>query len=163
MYRRWIYMIIAIIASAILPSQKMFSFQDDKGIIYVRSFSMDEKVFYVTQTELATGAEEVTETMSIAGLYYCAKAMLVLCVLCFFCFFSKRGRMVLAVLAAILAGAYYILMIYYAVRITDEHFTTLYPTIMAVLPAIVLQLMLLVRRNVAHAAMLENINEEKDE
>ena len=48
MYRRWAYMLIAIAASAVMFLHPVFSFQQDKGIIYVRSFSMDQKRFYVT-------------------------------------------------------------------------------------------------------------------
>ena len=163
MYRRWIYMTIAIIASALLISQTVFSFKEDKGIIYIRSFSMDQTTFYVTQTELATGAEEITATMSVAGLYYCARTLMAVCLLCFLCFFSNRWRMILAVLGAILAGVYYVLMIYYAVKITDFHYTTLYPNFWAVLPAIVLQMMVLTWQNVARYVMTLNENEEKEE
>jgi peptidoglycan/LPS O-acetylase OafA/YrhL len=163
MYRRWAYMIVAIIATIILLHVPVFSFRDDKGIFYIRSFSMDQTTFYVTQTEIKTGAEEVTATMSVAGLYYCAKAILYLCIITLLCFFNKKWRMTLCVVTAVLAGAYYIVMVYYAMKMTDTHYTTLSPTIYAVLPAIVLQLMLLVRRNVASAIMAHNENEETEE
>ena len=154
-------MIIAVIASWLLLSHPVFSFQDDKGIIYTRSFSMDTKLFYVTQTKLETGAEEVTATMSVAGLYYTAWVMFILCATSLLCFFNARWRMTLNVIAAICAGVYYILMIYYAIAMTDNHYTTLYPNLYALLPAIVLQFMLLVRRSTAREIVAENENEEE--
>ena len=147
-YRRWAYMALAVIATLMLEYRPVFSFQEDKGIIYVRSFTMDQKMFIVTQTEMATGADSITATMSVKGLYYCYKAMLYGCIACFLCFFSWRGRVTIAIITALLAGLYYILMIYYAIRISDTHFATFYPNWPAVLPAITCQMMLMVRRNV---------------
>jgi len=121
---------------------------------------MDQQTFYVIQTDLKTNVEEVVETMSVKGLYYCNWALLTTCIACFLCFFSSRWRMSLCVLAVIFAGAYYIIMIYYAMQITENYFATLTPNLWAVLPAIVLQLMLIVRRNVLRKKLDENENEE---
>jgi len=156
-------MLMAVLASALLFVRPVFSFQEDKGIIYVRSFSMDSKMFYVTQTEMKTGMEEVVSTMSVKGLYICAWAMLATCLAALLCIFDDFWRMTLCIIAAALAGVYYLLMVYYAVQITDRFYTTLYPNLMAVLPAIVLQLMLLVRRDIAHDMMIANEDEEKEE
>jgi len=156
-------MLLAIIASGLLLKHPVLSFQEDKGIIYTRSFSMDAKVFYVIQTKLDTGAEEVTATMSVAGLYYTAWAMIITCIACLVCVLNPKWRMLLSVLAATIAGVYYILMIYYAIAITDNHYTTLYPNFYALLPAIALQCMLLVRRDVAREIAAENENEENEE
>lgn len=161
MYRRWSYMVLAIIAAAVLINKPIFRFQSDKGIIYVRSFSMDEKNFVVTQTELATGLEEVTEVMSVKWLYYCNKLMLWTSILCFLCFFSFRGRLVLADLTMILAGAYYVLVLYYAMKISDWHYATLYPNWAVFLPAVVLQCMVLTHRNVVVSARSFNSDEEQ--
>ena len=160
MYRRWLYMILAIVVSALMFKGPVFSFQQDKGILYIRSFAMDQQTFYVIQTDLKTNVEEVVETMSVKGLYYCNWALLTSCIACFLCFFSSRWRMSLCVLAVIFAGAYYIIMIYYAMQITENYFATLTPNLWAVLPAIVLQLMLIVRRNVLRKKLDENENEE---
>lgn len=146
--RRWAYMAIAIIAALLLEFRPVFSFQEDKGIKYVRSFTMDQKTFVVTQTELDTNASAVTDTMSVKGLFYCYRAMLCGCILCFLCFFSWKGRIWIAFLTALIAGSYYIIMVYYALRISDNFFATLYPNWPAVLPAITCQMMLMVRRNV---------------
>ena len=163
MFLRWAYMLLAIMVCALLFKSTVFSFQEDKGIIYIRSFEMDQQTFSVIQTDMSTQAEEVVATMSVKGLYYCNWAMYITCIACFLCFFSSRWRMALCIIAALLAGAYYILMIIYAIQITEVHFATLTPNLWAVLPAIVLQLMLMVRRNVMHHKLVENENEEPEE
>ena len=160
MLRRWIYMSIAIIAAALLGTRPVFNFQSDTGILYTRSFSMeDQKQFVVTQRELSTGAEEVAAIMSVKGLYYCSKAMLWGSILCLLCFFSYRGRMTLIFVTVVAAGLFYILMIVYAIRMTDQHYATLYPNFAAIWPAIVLQAMLLTRSNMIR----EKIDEADEE
>ena len=160
MLRRWIYMSIAIIAAALLGTRPVFNFQSDTGMLYTRSFSMeDQKQFVVTQRELSTGAEEVAAILSVKGLYYCSKAMLWGSMLCLLCFFSYRGRMTLIFVTVAAAGLFYILMIVYAIRMTDQHYATLYPNFAAIWPAIVLQAMLLTRSNMIH----EKIDEADEE
>ena len=160
MLRRWIYMSIAIIAAALLGTRPVFNFQSDTGILYTRSFSMeDQKQFVVTQRELSTGAEEVAAIMSVKGLYYCSKAMLWGSILCLLCFFSYRGRMTLIFVTVAAAGLFYILMIVYAIRMTEQHYATLYPNFAAIWPAIVLQAMLLTRSNMIR----EKIDEADEE
>lgn len=148
MYRRWIYMVIAILAAALLPVKPVFMFQEDKGIIYVRSFSMDQKEFVVTQTEMKTGIEQITATMSVKGLYYCYQAMLWGCVICFLCFYRRRWRIAICTAVTVVAGIYYALMIYYAIQIADIHYATLYPSWTAILPAIEMQMMVMTRHNI---------------
>jgi hypothetical protein len=169
MYRRWAYMAIAIAASAFLLTRPVFNFQEDKGIIYVRSFSMDQKTFYVTQTTLSDHVPEITATMSVALLYYCNKAMLWGSILCLLCFFSKLWRIRIATVTAALAGVYYVLMVYYAIKMSDDHYATLYPNFMVIWPAIVCQCMVLTRQNVIKAsidaadqALEEEINQAPD-
>ena len=160
MLRRWLDMAVAISAAAPLGTRPVFNFQSDTGILYTRSFSMeDQKQFVVTQRELSTGAEEVAAVMSVKGLYYCSKAMLWGSILCLLCFFSYRGRMTLIFVTVAAAGLFYILMIVYAIRMTDQHYATLYPNFAAVLPAIVLQAMLLTRSNMIR----EKIDEADEE
>ena len=160
MLRRWIYMSIAIIAAALLGTRPVFNFQSDTGMLYTRSFSMeDQKQFVVTQRELSTGAEEVAAILSVKGLYYCSKAMLWGRMLCLLCFFSYRGRMTLIFVTVAAAGLFYILMIVYAIRMTDQHYATLYPNFAAIWPAIVLQAMLLTRSNMIR----EKIDEADEE
>ena len=164
MLRRWIYMSIAIIAAALLGTRPVFNFQSDTGMLYTRSFSMvDQKQFVVTQRELSTGAEEVAAILSVKGLYYCSKAMLWGSMLCLLCFFSYRGRMTLIFVTVAAAGLFYILMIVYAIRMTDQHYVTLYPNFAAIWPAIVLQAMLLTRRNIIQEKIDDKEEEEGEE
>ena len=148
MYRRWAYMLVGIVASLLLFLHPVFDFQDDKGIIYIRSFSMDQQTFYVTQTDLETGVGEITATSSVKGLYYCNKAMLWGCILCFLCFFNNPLRITIAYITAATSGFYYILMAYYALELADLHYATIYPNYMAILPAIVCAMTILVAKNV---------------
>lgn len=147
-YRRLSYMAIAIVASLLLFLHPVFNFQEDKGIIYVRSFSMDQKNFYVTQTDLKTGAAEITNTTSVKWFYYFNQAMLWGSILCFLCFFNNPLRITIAYLTAMLSGSYYILVMYYAMMLSDLHYTTLYPNYMVILPGIVCAMMLLTSKNV---------------
>lgn len=148
MLRRWLYMCIAIVAALFLFTRPVLKFQEDKGIKYVRSFTMDEKTFVLTQRPLEGETAPIDTVMSVKGLYYCNQVMLWGCILCFLCFFSNRWRGIIAVLTAVSAGVYYIFLIYYAVRISDDFYATLYPTFMAFLPAVVLQMMVMTRHNV---------------
>ena len=159
LFRHFIFVLVAIVAVALLPSKPIFSFQSDKGILYERSFSMDRHQFVVTQTDLATGAEHVTATMSVNGLYYCYLGMLFGSIACLFGFFSRKGIKICHFVIAV-AGVYYGLAIFYALRMTDLHYATLFPTITIILPAIVIQMMLLARRNILRAT--RNENEEGD-
>lgn len=148
--RRILYMIVAMIASALMSVEPVFHFQDDKGIIYVRSFTMTDKQVQFTQTELATGITTVMATRSVIGLYYTRIAMLIGSILVFLCFFRNRWRIRLCILVIACASAYYILLIYYAVQLTDEFFLTIIPNITVILPAIVLEMMVLTRKNILH-------------
>ena len=150
MRRRLVYMIVAIAASWLMFLHPVFNFQDDKGIIYVRSFSMDQKMFYVTQTDIKTGAAETTAMTSVAWLYYCNKAMLWGSILCLLCVFSDRLRIAISYITTVVSGFYYVLIVYYAMKLSDLHYTTLYPNYMIVLPAIVCAMMILTSRNIIH-------------
>ena len=148
MYRRWTYMLIAIAAAAFMSTHPVFNFQDDKGIIYVRSFSMDQKMFYVTQTEIKTGAQEITAVSSVKYLYYCNKAMLWGSIICFLCFFSNPLRLTITYIVAVISGLYYVAVVYYSIKLSDLHYATLYPNYMVVFPGVVCAMMILTGRNV---------------
>ena len=55
MYRRWAYMAIAILAAALLPLTSPLSFLQDEGIIYLRSFTMNQERFMMLQTNSESG------------------------------------------------------------------------------------------------------------
>ena len=163
MLRRWAYMLLAIGASALLFAAPPFHFEEDKGIIYVRSFSMDQTTFTVTQTEISTNMQQVVSTMSVKSLYYCSWVLLATSIACFLCFFKKNWRIAICYLAMVFAGAYYILLVYYALRIEEDFYATFSPTWIVILPAIVLQLMLLIRRETVRSIRAEDTNEETEE
>ena len=148
LYRRLAYTVVAVMASLLLFEHPVFNFQDDKGIIYVRSFSMNQKTFYVTQTDLKTGVGEITATTSVKWFYLCNKAMLWGCILSLLTFFSTRLRLTVTYITAVVAGFYYVLVVYYALKLADLHYTTLYPNYMIVLPAVVCAMMILVSKNI---------------
>ena len=153
MYRRWIYMIIAVVAALLMRIGPVFSFQEDKGIIYVRSFTMDMHEFVELRTDIQTGVQHVEDTMSVWGLYCCYVVMVWGSILCILCFFNNRWRVMLCVLVSAAAGLYYMLLVYYALRISDEFFATLYPTLTSICPAVVLQAMVLVRKSIIRTAI----------
>lgn len=145
---RMVYMTIAIAATLLLQQHPVLSFQSDIGIIYERSFQMDATHFWVTQTDLQTGAQEVTASTSLALLNYCNKAMFYCCLLCFLTFFSQRWRLVVALITAFVSGAYYLLITYYALKLADLHYVTISPNVYVILPAVVIQAMILLRTNI---------------
>ena len=161
--KRGLYMVLALVAAIVLLFEPVFSFQQDKGIKYVRSFTMKQKVVLVTQTELENGVSEVVETMSIRGLHYCAWALILACVSCLVCSIDDRRCMQLCLIGISLAGLYYLLMIYYAIQIVDDFYATLYPNFFALLPAVIIELLILVRRSIAHNLIIENTDEEEEE
>ena len=54
------------------------------------------------------------------------------------------------------------MMAIYAMKITDDFYATLYPTIMAILPAVVLQMMILVQQNVRREGMYRDEEAEQN-
>ena len=146
LFRKWAYMLLAIIASCTMLTHPVCNFLDDKGIIYVRSFSMTQTEFKVTQTELQSNVSYVTDTMPVTGLLYIIIAMIIGSVLCFICFLDDQWRIVLATTTAVIAGFYYIFLIYYILKMTEDYYATVYPNAMAILPAIVSWLMIFTRK-----------------
>lgn len=148
MYRRWAYMAIAILAAALLPLSSPLSFLQDEGIIYIRSFTMNQERFMMLQTELDSGVTEVAATMSVKGLYYCYWAMLIGAVGALLCMMSPYARLWMCDITMVAAGAYYVLLIIYALRIGDVYFPTIGVSWGTFLPAIVLEMMVLTHGNV---------------
>ena len=148
--RRLIYMCVATFCAWLLLHHTVLSFQSDTGILYTRSFEMNNTLFLVTQTDLKSGAAEITAATSVKWLYYCNVAMLGGCALCFLTFFSKRLRLLTALITAFIAGAYYAVLTYYALKLADLHYVTIYPNAYVILPAIVIQAMIMLRTNIQH-------------
>ena len=148
MYRHWIYMVVAVVAALLIRVAPVFSFQEEKGIVHVRSFTMDVKEFVEWRTDLQTGAKHVENTLSVWGLYCCYLVMLCGSIACLLCFFDNYLRFLLCTLVILAAGVYYVLIMYYAIRISDEFYATFYPTLTIICPAVVLQAMAWVRKGI---------------
>lgn len=143
-------MLTAILAAMVLYYKPVFNFESDKGIYYTRSFQMDAQDFYTIQTDLKTGVAKIEEHSSVKGFRYCAIAMLVTGTLTLLCVFRRSWRRLLALLCALSAAAYLILVVYYAIYLADTHYVTLYPNAYLALPILVLLCMLLLRSNIVH-------------
>ena len=147
-WRPWIYMAVALVAALLIRIAPVFSFQEEKGIVHVRNFTMDVKEFVEWRTDLQTGAKHVENTLSVWGLYCCYLVMLCGSIACLLCFFDNYLRFLLCTLVILAAGVYYLLIAYYAIRISDEFFATFYLTLTIVCPAVVLQSMAWVRKDI---------------
>ena len=141
-------MLVAIIATIPMHFYPDLNFQSDKGIIYMRSYEMDQTHFRVIQTKLDNSETEVVATMSIVWLKRAKWAILGATILCLLCFFNNQWRIIISLLTIVLCGTYYIVLISYSMRISDAEFPTIYPTLITVLPAIVVQMMVLLRKNI---------------
>lgn len=146
-YKRLVLMLIALVAAITLLNVPVFNFQGDKGVISNRTYEMDKKNFYVYQTDFETHETTTVGIVSVKGLYYCNLLMIATSILCLLCFFSDSWRIYLSLITVLLAGIYYALMIYYAVKISNEWYPTLYPNLAALLPAVVLEAMVLTRKS----------------
>ncbi len=163
MYRRWAYMVVAILSSSLLFFKPVFNFKEDKGIIYMRSFEMTQTQFLVIQTDLKNGVANIVDSISVKWVYYCNRAMLYGSILCLLCFFSRNWRIWIATFTIAAGGAYYVLLIYYALKISDLFFPTMYPNYMIILPAMVIEMMILVIRNTMEYALFPDEREEQNE
>lgn len=146
--KRLLYMLVAIIATIPMHFYPDLNFQSDKGIIYMRSYEMDQTHFRVIQTKLDNSETEVVATMSIVWLKRAKWAILGATILCLLCFFNNQWRIIISLLTIVLCCTYYIVLISYSMRISDAEFPTIYPTLITVLPAIVVQMMILLRKNI---------------
>ena len=146
---RWIYMLLAFAAAYTMNYFTVLEFQPDKGIIYMRNYEMTQSRFIVTQTELE--GEHKTEVVAVVSLKWLNRAkwaIIAMTILCTLCFFSNKLQITVSLLTLVVCVLYYVILIYYAIRISDEQFPTMYPTLAAVLPAIVMQMMILLRKNI---------------
>ena len=148
MYRRWAYMAVAILATALLTVGPLFSFYSDQGVIFVRTGTINQHEFAILQTEIENGITHVTETMSVEGLYYCYIAMLIGGIVTILCFYHAEARLWACLFTIAAAAGYYICGIYYYMMITNTFFPTIAPTWIAILPAVVIEMMVLTRKNV---------------
>jgi hypothetical protein len=117
---------------------------------YERVYSMTPSTFTLTLTDLETGFSHVKGTESVAGLLWCAVAMLAGCVLCGVWYYRRRLLKKLCSITIFFAVFYYLLMLFYALLLMEQYSATLWPNWAAFMPLIVLEMMLLIRRNVSN-------------
>ena len=153
--------IIALIASIVLVFVPVFSFSADQGIIYLREFVMTTRTFSIVQTELATGKVDVLASMSVRGLFYCAWGMVIVSLICLLCY-MRRWKRKLSLVVVYLSAIFYILMVYYAIKMADTYYATFYPNLATILPAIVIQTMLIIRKETKRA-IIDSIGIEEEE
>ena len=134
---------------------------DEPGLENVRTYIMTPSRFEVHHIEMATGMDKLMGAMSVKGLYYGALAILVGCVFCALIYESHHTRILVCSIVAIMSGAYYLIMIFYAIRLSQKFFLILYPNWVALLPAVILLTMLFIRNTTVRKLM--KAKESKDE
>ena len=158
---KWGRLVLAIVSSIILLNKPVFNFIEEKGIVSVRTFKITTRTFEMHYVDMKTGLDELVGAMSISGLFYGALAIMVGCFLCALLYESHRLRILSASITAFMAGAYYLLIGYYAIRLSQEFCLILYPNWVALLPAIVLVTMLSIRNSTVRKLM--EVKQDEDE
>lgn len=148
--RKWVRLVLAIVASVFLLNKPVFSFPDEIGLEHVRTHTMTPHRFERHHIEMATGIDKLVGAMSVKGLYYCAIAIFIGCIACVVVYESHQLRIISSTITACFAGVYYLLMFYYAIKLTEKFFLMLYPNFYALLPLIVLICMLSIRKETVH-------------
>jgi len=108
---------------------------------------MTTRTFEVHHIEMATGIDKLMWTMSVKGLFYGALAILIGCIGCTVFYPLHRLRILISSITAFAAGTYYLIMMYYAIRLSQKFFLILYPNWVALLPVVVLVTMLWIRKD----------------
>ena len=158
---KWGRLVLAIVSSILLLSKPVFNFVDEKGIISVKTYKITTRTIEMHHVDMKTGLDELVGAMSISGLFYGALAIMVGCFLCALLYESHRIRILISSITAFMAGAYYLLIGYYALRLSQEFCLILYPNWVALLPAIVLVTMLWIRSSTVRKLM--EVKQDEDE
>ena len=161
MIRKWGRLVLAIVSSIILLNKPVFNFVDEKGIVSIKTYKITTRTFEMHYVNMTTGLDELVGAMSISGLFYGALAILIGCVACALLYESHRLRILSASITAFMAGAYYLLIGYYAIRLSQKFFLILYPNWVALLPAVVLITMLSIRNSTVRKLM--EVKQDEDE
>ena len=147
--RKWSRLLLAIVASVLLLNKPVFNFVDEKGLENTRTCVMTPTRFELHYIEMATGIDRPMYAMSVKGLYYGAWAILLGCVFCAFFYEIHELR----ILSCLITGAYYLIMIYYAIELSQKFCIILYPNLIAMLPVAVLLIMLSIRNTTVRKLM----------
>ena len=161
MIRKWGRLVLAIVSSILLLNKPVFNFVDEKGLVSVKTYKITPRTFEMHFIDMTTGLDEFVGAMSISGLFYGALAMLIGCVVCTVFYSFHRFRIIISTITAFLAGMYYVLMGYYAIRLSQKFFLILYPNWVALLPAVVLITMLSIRNDTVRKLMA--VKQDEDE
>ena len=144
---KWGRLVLAIVSSILLLNKPVFNFIDEKGLENTRTYVMTTRTFEVHHIEMATGIDKLMWTMSVKGLFYGALAILIGCIGCTVFYPLHRLRILISSITAFAAGTYYLIMMYYAIRLSQKFFLILYPNWVALLPVVVLVTMLWIRKD----------------
>ena len=144
---KWGRLVLAIVSSIILLNKPVFNFIDEKGIVSVKTYKITTRTFEMHFVDMKTGLDELVGAMSVKGLFYGALAILLGCIVCTLFYEDLEIRILSASITAFMSGAYYLLIGYYAIRLSQEFCLILYPNWVALLPAIVLVTMLWIRKD----------------
>ena len=144
---KWGRLVLAIVSSILLLNKPVFNFIDEKGIVSVKTYKITTRTFEMHFVDMKTGLDELVGAMSISGLFYGALAIMVGCFLCALLYESHRLRILICTITAFAAGTYYLIMMYYAIRLSQEFCLILYPNWVALLPVVVLVTMLWIRKD----------------
>ena len=144
---KWGRLVLAIVSSIILLNKPVFNFIDEKGIISVKTYKITTRTFEMHFVDMKTGLDELVGAMSVKGLFYGALAILLGCIVCTLFYEDLEIRILSASITAFMAGAYYLLIGYYAIRLSQEFCLILYPNWVALLPVVVLVTMLWIRKD----------------
>ena len=143
---KWVRIIIAIAASVLLLNKPVFKCPDEPGLQSNRIYIMTPHTFEVHHIDMTTGLDKLMGTMSVKGLFYGALAILIGCVLCAI-FNDEPPLLFLASrITAFLAGVYYLIIMYYAIQISQDFYAIVYPNFITFLPVVVLIAMLTLRK-----------------
>ena len=144
---KWGRLVLAIVSSIILLNKPVFNFIEEKGIVSVKTYKITTRTFEMHFVDMKTGLDELVGAMSVKGLFYGALAILLGCIVCTLFYEDLEIRILSASITAFMSGAYYLLIGYYAIRLSQEFCLILYPNWVALLPAIVLVTMLWIRKD----------------
>lgn len=158
---RWGRLVLAIAASILLLNKPVFNAIDEKGLENLRTYKITTRTFEVHHIDYATGLDKLMGTMSLKGLFYGAWAILLGCVVCTLFYGNLQVRILAASITAILAGSYYLLMVYYAIQLSQKFYLIFYPNLIALLPAVILIIMLYIRNYTVRILLTVRLNEEE--
>lgn len=158
---RWGRLILVLASSVLLLTKPVFNIIDEKGLENLRTYKITTRSFEVHHIEWSSGLDTLVGAMSVSGFFYGALAILLGCVVCTLFHRYLEIRILACSITAFMAGAYYLIMVYYAILLSQKFFLILYPNLIALLPAVILLTMLSMRNDTVHRLLA--IKQEDEE